>query len=258
MEPQPDPSTLPNPTPGRSLPAADTIKSRAGISGGLRARAMKLKHAYSRRARQRRAAIFRQLFPNAMSQSILDLGGGDGSHIAMVVPSHRNVTIADIDRTKLEVAEARYGHKSRQLAESDELPFGNGEFDIVFCSSVIEHITGPKDTVGHIRSTQAFEATAAINQRKFAEEVRRIGKGYFVQTPYKYFPVESHTLAPGFVVLLPRSVQLGIWKRWPFYNHVPDFNLLTDRDMKQYFPDAEIHREAAFGLTKSIMAVKRV
>ena len=106
-------------------------------------------------------------------------------------------------------------------------------------------------------TTVVFEAKAAIHQRKFADEVRRIGKGYFVLTPYKFFPIESHTIAPGFVVLLPRSVQLEIWKRWPFYNHVPDFNLLTVCDMKQYFPDAEIHLESEFGLTKSIMAVKR-
>jgi SAM-dependent methyltransferase len=219
---------------------------------------MKMKHAYSRRARHRRAAMFRRLFPNAMNQSILDLGGGDGSHIALVVPGHKNVTIADIDRRKLALAEQRHAHKSRVLADSPTLPFEDGEFDIVFCSSVIEHVTGPKEEVGQIRSTAAFEAQASLHQRRFAEEVRRIGKGYFVQTPHKYFPVESHTIAPGFVVLLPRWMQLEIWKQWPFYNHVPDFNLLTVRDMKQCFPDAEIHLESVFGLTKSIMAVRRV
>ncbi len=83
------------------------------------------------------------------------------------------------------------------------------EFDIVFCSSVIEHVTGPKDQVGNIRSTAGrLRQQASVHQRSFAEEVRRIGRGYFVQTPYKHFPMESHTIAPGFVVLLPRSVQL--------------------------------------------------
>lgn len=219
---------------------------------------MKVKRAFSARARQRRALIFRHLFPNVMNQSILDLGGGDGSHIAMVVPGHTNVTIADIDRRKLAIAESRHAYRSRVLEESPGLPFEDEEFDIVFCSSVIEHITGPKELVGNISSSRVFEAKAAIHQEKFAREVRRIGKGYFVQTPHKYFPIESHTIAPGFVVLLPRSVQLEIWKRWPYYNHVPDFSLLTVRDMKQHFPDAEIHLESAFGLTKSIMAVKRV
>jgi len=218
---------------------------------------MKLKRAYSRHARQKRAAIFRRLFPNAMNQSILDLGGGDGGHIALVVPGHRNVMVADIDRQKLAVAEAKHRHKPMLLEENPRLPFADAEFDIVFCSSVIEHITGPKDTVAHIRSTRAFEEQSLVHQRKFAEEIRRIGRGYFVQTPYKHFPIESHTMAPGLVVLLPRSVQLEIWKRWPFYNHVPDFSLLTVLDMKRCFPDAEIHRESVFGLTKSIMAVRR-
>jgi SAM-dependent methyltransferase len=219
---------------------------------------MKMKHAYSRRARMRRAGIFRRLFPNAMDQSILDLGGGDGTHIASVVPGHKNVTIAEIDRRKLAHAETRFGHKGRVLSESPRLPFEDGEFDIIFCSSVIEHVTGSKDEVGNIRSTAVFEAQAAVHQRKFAEEVRRIGRGYFVQTPYKHFPIESHTMAPGPVVLLPRSVQLELWKWWPFYNHVPDFNLLTVRDMQRCFPDAEIHRESVLGLTKSIMAMRRV
>lgn len=219
---------------------------------------MKMKRAFSRHARRKRASIFRKLFPDAMNQSILDLGGGDGRHIASVVPGHGNVTVADIDRNKLAVAEALHAHKPRLLDESPSLPFGDAEFDIVFCSSVIEHVTGPKDEVGNIRSSAAFQDQASVHQRKLAEEIRRIGRGYFVQTPYKHFPIESHTIAPGFVVLLPRSVQLEIWKRWPFYNHVPDFNLLTVRDVKRCFPDAEIHLESALGLTKSIMAVRRI
>src|SRR5258705_2563200 len=117
------------------------------------------------------------------------------------------------------------------------LPFADAEFDIVFCSSVIEHVTGRKDTVAHVRSASAFEEQSLVHQRKFAEEIRR--------------------MAPGFAVLLPRSVQLEIWKRWPFYNHVPDFSLLTVLYMKRCFPDTEIHRESVFGLTKSIMAVRR-
>ena len=67
---------------------------------------MKMKHACSRRARGRRAASFRRLFPDAMNQPILDLGGGDGKHIALVVPG-----LTDIDRKKLAYAETQFGHK---------------------------------------------------------------------------------------------------------------------------------------------------
>lgn len=218
----------------------------------------KVKRAYARHARRKRAEIFRTLFPNAMSQSILDLGGSDGGHIASVVPGHGNVTVADINRKKLDAAEAVHGHKSRLLDESPRLPFRDAEFDIVFCSSVIEHVTGPKSKVAEITSNSEFREQAFAMQKGFAQEIRRIGRGYFVQTPFKHFPLESHTNTPGIVMLLPRSIQLEIWKRWPLCNHPPDFNLFTVDDMKQCFPESEIHLEHAFGLTKSIMAVKRI
>ena len=219
---------------------------------------MKMKHAYSRRARKRRAAIFRRLFPNAMNQSILDLGGGDGTHIASVVPGHRNVTIAEIDLKKLAHAELKFGHKGRVLSESPRLPFEDGEFDVVFCSSVIEHVTGPKDTVGNIRSTAVFGAQAAIHQQRFAEEVRRIGRGLFRADPLQALSDRKSHYGAGSGRVAAAVRPVGLWKWWPFYNHVPDFNLLTVRDMRQCFPDAEIHRELALGLTKSIMAVRRI
>ena len=240
----------------RSVAAADSAVNSA-VNTGRGAVFLSMKHAYARHARRKRAALFRALFPDAMERSILDLGGSDGSHFAMVVPDHKNVTIADIDRRQLDKAEAKFGFKTRQIDGTLTLPFDDGEFDIVFCSSVIEHVTGPKDKVGKIRDTAIFKAEAVPLQQKFANEIRRIGRGYFVQTPYKHFPIESHTNSPGVVMLLPRAAQLEIWKRWPTCRHAPDFNLLTVKDMRRFFPGAEIHRELALGLTKSIMAVKR-
>ena len=79
-----------------------------------------------------------------------------------------------------------------------------------------------------------------------------------MQPPYKHFPIESHAIAPGLVPLLLPSFQLELWKWRPFNNHVTDLNLLTIGDMRQCFPDAEIHRESVFGPTKSFMAVRRI
>jgi hypothetical protein len=55
--------------------------------------------------------------------------------------------------------------------------------------------------------------------------------------------------------LSSRSVPLETWEQCPFYNHVPDFNLLAVHDMKRCFPDAGLHRESVFGPTMSIVAV---
>jgi hypothetical protein len=88
---------------------------------------------------------------------------------------------------------------------------------------------------------------AAIHEQRFAEEVRRIGRGYFVQTPHKHFAIESDTLAPSSVALLR-----------PFNSHIPDFNLPTVRDMQRCLSNAAIHGGSVSGLTKSIMAVRRI
>ena len=189
---------------------------------------------------------------------ILDLGGHDGSHLGSIIPFRENVTIADIATEPLERAKAA-GFQTMLLDESGAIAAPDGAFDIVFCSSVIEHVTVPKSRLAEYRSTRAFEQAAFAHQLELASEIRRVGKRYFVQTPYRYSPVESHTWLPGVVVLLPRRILMSLIRRlnrfWPKTTE-PDWNLLTVRDMRRLFPDAQIVKERTFGLTKSLMAIK--
>ncbi|MEM0338015.1 MAG: hypothetical protein QW683_08880 [Candidatus Caldarchaeum sp.] len=62
----------------------------------------------SRKARQKRAELFKRLFAPTENDRILDLGGGDGSHIASIVPFRQNVWVADILPEDLERAQERY------------------------------------------------------------------------------------------------------------------------------------------------------
>jgi SAM-dependent methyltransferase len=71
------------------------------------------------------------------------------------------------------------------------LPFADREFDLVYCSSVIEHVPG--------------ERRAA-----FAAELRRVARGWFVQTPAWSFPIEPHALLPG-VHWLPPAARRRVW-----------------------------------------------
>lgn len=217
----------------------------------------KLRNTYSAYARRRRAALFHRSFPDVTSLSVLDLGGGDGSHIAQVLPGHPNVTVADISPDALATATRKYGFKTRVLDGDDLSQFGDNEFDLVFSNSVIEHVTGPKNEVRSLRSTQAFTERATRCQQRFADGVRRIGRSYFVQTPYRYFFVETHTASPGPLMLLPREAQLSFWKAWPFAESTPDFHLLTSTEMRLFFPDARILTERELGVAKSLIAVRR-
>lgn len=210
--------------------------------------------------RARRGRLFIERLRPTEEDGILDLGGGSGGHIAEIVPYRRNVTIGELDAEALARAAASYGFSGLHLDGAEKFPVADGQFDIVFCSSVIEHVTGPKEITYDLEDGKAFAASARGAQANFAAEIRRISKRYFVQTPYKYFPLEQHSFLPFFVVLLPRRWQVRLMRflyehRWfkPVY---PDFRLLTIREMRALFPDAEIVLERYCGFVKSIVAIR--
>jgi SAM-dependent methyltransferase len=214
------------------------------------------------RARTARAAVFRQAFPIDANTRIIDIGSEDGAAIARVLAgtnvSPRNVYIADIASSRVRAGQEKYGFVPVVIPESGRLPFADRFFDIVYCSSVIEHVTVPKSEVWHAKGA-SFRQRAEASQRAFAEEIRRLGKGYYVQTPNKWFLIESHTWLP-FVGFVPRAAQLAtinVSNRCWIKRTSPDWHLLTAREMRALFPDAEIRHERLLGLTKSIMAIRR-
>jgi ubiquinone/menaquinone biosynthesis C-methylase UbiE len=218
--------------------------------------------ALRQRIRKRRAEMFRRLMTPTSNATILDLGGASGRHIAGILPHHQpsRITIADIHPAALEAARKLYGFNAVLLDErTPSLPFGSHEFDILFCSSVIEHVTVPKTEIYSCRSTRVFEARARASQLALANEIRRVSKSYFVQTPYKYFIIESHSFLPMPIILLPRPAQivaLRYARTFWIKPTTPDFLLFNRREMRAMFPDANIYSERWFGLTKSIIAVR--
>ena len=193
--------------------------------------------------RTRRLRRFARTFGVCGSTTVLDLGGDEYYwHWLSPCPT---VTVAN-----LEARDLRRDAMPWVQADGRLLPFEDGTFDVVYCNSVIEHL--PDEP----------------SRDAMAREIARVGRGYCVQTPNRWFPVEAHTLTPGFH-FLPRSWQVRLarnftvwgWLQRPGRDEARGFventQLLAEKDMHRAFPDATIERERFLGLTKSISAIRK-
>jgi SAM-dependent methyltransferase len=214
-------------------------------------------------SRLKRASLLCSIFDLKSTTRVLDLGGSNGVYLNSCLVGTpvlaKNVYVADISAAEVKSAEERFGYTGVVLSDDGPLPFPDKFFDVVFCSSVLEHVTLPEQDAWLETSGTRFRRLAQRRQHQFAKEINRVGAGYFVQVPYRWFPVETHTWLP-FVGYLPRFIQcplIGISNRYWIKATVPDFYLPTSGDMLGYFPEAEMMKETVWGLTKSLIAVKR-
>jgi SAM-dependent methyltransferase len=214
-------------------------------------------------SRNRRSALFRSLFDLGPQTRVLDLGGSNGAHIHSLLAGTavrpENVYVADVDQQALRTAASRFGFVPVPLAPEADLPFEDACFDVVLSSSVLDHVTSPADELWRERSTARFQQRARERQQRFAREIERVARGYFVQVPNRWFPVETHTWLP-FVGYMPRSWQLRVIamsNRFWIKKTAPNFYLPTANDMCRYFPAAVLMREKVCGLTKSLIMVRR-
>jgi SAM-dependent methyltransferase len=214
------------------------------------------------KSRCKRIELFKRHFSLDSETRLLDLGGWDGSHVNALIqdtPVKRaNVFVADIDEKAVALAHERHGFVPVVISEDGMLPYPSGYFDVVFCSSVLEHVTVPKHQMWDIRSGSNFKEISIARQKAFAEEIRRLGKSYYVQVPYRGFPIETHSWLP-FIAQLPRGLQINAIKfanRFWIKQTIPDFYLPTENEMRSYFTDARILWETQLGFRKSLIAIK--
>ena len=198
----------------------------------------------SGRARARRWSWLSQRFPALSDMRVIDLGGVVGVwERAPVRP--REVTVLN---TFPQDGSAEWVRTV--VGDACELPeeLRGQRWDLVYCNSVIEHVGG------HWRR-------AAL-----ADSVHALADHHWVQTPYRYFPIEPHWLFPGFQ-FLPVRGQAEVTRRWPFgaYRGLRDSEqavgwslateLLSRTEMQHYFPRSEIVDESVGPLIKSLIAV---
>ncbi|MGA7237571.1 MAG: methyltransferase domain-containing protein [Bryobacteraceae bacterium] len=179
---------------------------------------------------------------------VLDIGGTP--ECWDLLPLRPRLTLLNTPRAKDDLAAAA----EWVAGDGRALPFRDGAFDVVFSNSVIEHVGGIE------------------SQRRFASEVMRVGRAYWVQTPNRWFPVEQHLLTP-LIHWLPLSWQralvpaFNVWQivarpsedRRRFYieHYLRDVRLVSASELRGLFPRARVIRERFWGWTKSLVALNR-
>jgi hypothetical protein len=200
-----------------------------------------------RRFRAARMRAFLAEFSICPHTRILDVGGTADTWSG----TPAGVVLLNMPRARTEAFAPGFTYLE---GDGCSLPFADQSFDVVFSNSVIEHV-GSQEA-----------------QERFAREAARVGRGYWIQTPNRHFPIETHLLTP-FVHLLPKRWSafvvrhLTIWalihrlpaeeKRWYLEHFLNQVRLCSPRELRRLFPDASIRKERFLFITKSLIAVRK-
>ena len=200
----------------------------------------------NQRFREKRFKFFISLLEKVKSDEkiqILDVGGTETYWERMRFINNTNIIITLLNLEKVPTKKSNF--LSIKGDACDMSLFKDKQFDIVFSNSVIEHLFSIE------------------NQKKMAAEIMRVGKSYFVQTPNYFFPIEPHWLFPFFQflpfkirVILTKNFNLGHYKKSvnedDAIKRVSEVKLLTEKQMKELFPEGKVYLETILGLVKSI------
>jgi len=201
--------------------------------------------SFASRTRRRRWDRLQNLFPDIAEMNVIDLGGVVTEWELLPTRPARLTVVNLYDQEPLR-ADTRVF-----VGDACALPhqLRDERFDLVFSNSVIDQVGG------HHRRLD------------FVDGVRRLADRYWIQTAYRYFPLDAATLFP-FQQQLPLRLRAEISQHWPIgFRHADSeheavlLNLsiegLSRTALRAYFPEATILTERWAGLTKSLIAVKR-
>ena len=188
-----------------------------------------------------------QIKPNTTFK-ILDIGG-DIHYWKHLDWNYAPCKISLLNLYTNELSAEEQAHFESIQGSALNLPFQKGDFDLLFSNSVIEHVG-------------SYE-----NQVQFAKEVTRLSNKYIIQTPSLWFPLEPHSLIP-FFQFIPHRLRAYLIMKFNI-NYFPKADtyaealnvsrstiMLTKKQFKALFPEAEIQVERLFGIPKSYTAIK--
>jgi len=182
----------------------------------------------SYKSRTKKFELLSKVFCPRPEDRVLDVGASGEVFLQYsledIYPFPARIVAGGYEAVEILAAREHYAQPHYVQFDGCSLPFPDQSFDLVFSNAVIEHVLGPG------------------LQEKFAREVMRVGKSWFVTTPNYWYPFESHHHLP-FFQFLPYPVQMK-------YNrllgtHIPKgtvqkLGLLSARQLRRLFPASQI------------------
>lgn len=213
----------------------------------------------SRRFRERRDRGLKALIDAELARqdarpfTILDLGGTPAYWQRLgadwLASRDVRVTITNFEAGEL-LGQTDAFMAVEQADGRDLAKYADGSVSLVHSNSVIEHVGRWAD------------------MERFAAETRRVGRAYYVQTPYFWFPVDPHFFRVPLFHWLPVSLRAKLLRRikigWArtgptlaaAMRAIEGSTMLDRSQFRQLFPDAA-HGFEWLGLPKSMIAVRK-
>lgn len=206
----------------------------------------KFKSIISYRARKRMYSHFESITMPTKKDKVLDMGVTpdtslvESNYFEKMYPYTQNITMSTIeDASNLE--QIFNGAKFVQNEPGKAFPFDDKQFDILFCSAVLEHV-GDDEA-----------------QMQFVYECIRVARKIYLTTPNKYFPIEFHTYLP-FIHYLPRYAYQKILRvlKMNFWAETANLNLLTKKRLFSMlsgntYKNARIYYNRMFGIATNLI-----
>lgn len=185
---------------------------------------------------------------------ILDLGGRCdywkrvGYDFLQSQAAH--ITLLNLHEGELTIdEEAPNGLFELKVGDARALDLAANSFDLCHSNSVIEHVGKWEDMAG------------------FARETRRLANSYYVQSPNYWFPIDPHFAAMPMIHWMPLALRVWLHQRLPLAHagrasdhetalrYANSARLLSRRQMRKLFPEAQILSERFIMLAKSHIAI---